>query len=104
LVRAKAYSLIGKYVEPKSDYAKMTETYRRGKELADDPRFGARHRDFANNKFANDVATLVAILVVNDRKMEAEGIALAAKEEWNDTSFHAKLDKALKGVVPAPWP
>jgi hypothetical protein len=41
---------------------------------------------------------------VNNRKAEAEMIASDAKKEWNDVSFHAKLDDALKGNVPVPWP
>lgn len=104
LVRSKAYSLLGKYVMPKDDIAKITETYRQGRKLADDSHFGARHLDFANKKFANDATTLVAILAVNDRKNEAEAIAASARTEWDDSSFHAGLEKALKGIVPEPWP
>jgi hypothetical protein len=104
LVQGKAYAVIGKYISPKDDLAKMRETYRQGKKLADDARFGARHLDFANKKFANDSTTLVAILTVNDRKKEAEEIAISARAEWDDNSFHAALDKALKGIVPDPWP
>lgn len=104
LVRAKAYSLCGKYVEPKGDYAAMRENYRRGKQLAKDPRFGPRHLDFANKNFANDATTLVAILAVNDRKTEAEEIARSAGDEWDDASFHDELAKAVKGEVPDPWP
>jgi hypothetical protein len=104
LVQAKAYSLFGKYIVPEDDFSKMRETYRQGKELAEDARFGVRHLDFANKKFANDATTLVAILAVNDRKEEAEEIAASARAEWDDRSFHAGLEKALMGVVPDPWP
>ncbi|CAN5794393.1 hypothetical protein BH23PLA1_BH23PLA1_41610 [soil metagenome] len=104
LVRAKAYSLLGKYVDPKADFALITLTYSAGKKRADDPRFGARHLDFANKKFANDVTTLVAILAVNDRTEEAEAIAKSARAEWEDRAFHDGLEQALAGVVPDPWP
>lgn len=104
LVQAKAYSLLGKYVVPKDDFAKMRDTYRQGKKLAADAPFGARHLEFANKKFANDTTTLVAILAVNDRQKEAEEIAASARAEWDDRSFHAGLEKALKGLVPDPWP
>lgn len=103
LVQGKAYSLIGKYVAP-SDFVQMRETYRQGKKLAADARFGTKHLEFANKKFANDATTLVAILAVNDRQKEAEEVAAAARAERDDSSFHADLDKALKGVVPNPWP
>ncbi len=104
LVRAKAYSLLGKYVEPKADFELMTLMYREGKKRADAPRFGARYLDFANKSFANEVTTLVAILVVNDRTKEAEEIAKSARAEWEDRAFLDGLEQALAGVVPEPWP
>jgi hypothetical protein len=104
LVRAKAYAVLGKYVEPKSDFARASQMYGQGKKLADDPRFGARHLEFANKSFANDTATLVAILAVNDRNKEAAEIAASARAEWDDGAFHASLEKALKGAFPDPWP
>ena len=47
---------------------------------------------------------VVQNLTVNDRKKEAEEIAASARAEWDDSSFHAGLEKALEGVVPDPWP
>ncbi|MBX3449446.1 MAG: hypothetical protein KF777_07805 [Planctomycetaceae bacterium] len=104
LIEGKAYSLVGKYVSPKNDFARMREGYRQGKKLADDARFGERHRDIVNKKYKNDMTTLVAILAVNDRKKEAEEVAASARAEWDVDSFHAALEEALKGVVPDPWP
>jgi len=104
LIKGKAYVLVGKYISPKDDFGKMREGYRQNKKLADDTRFGARHLEFANKKFANDSTTLVAILTLNDRKKESEEIAASARAEWDDDSFHAALEKALMGVVPDPWP
>lgn len=104
LVRAKAYSLLGKYVAPKDDFAKMRETYRQLRKMSDDDHLGGRHLDFVNRRFANDATTLVAILSVNDREKDAVEIAASARAEWDDSSFHAGLEKALKGVFPDPWP
>ena len=104
LIKGKAYALIDDYISPKSDFSRFRERYLQGKQLANEPRFGARHLEFVNKKFANDSTTLVAILAVNDRKPEAEEIAALAREEWNDETFHKALDEALQGVVPAPWP
>jgi hypothetical protein len=104
LIKAKAYALVGKYISPEDDFARMREMYRQHKKLASDARFGARQLEFANNKFANDAATLVAVLTVNNRKKEAEKIASSARDVWDDESLHSALDKALTGVVPDPWP
>jgi len=75
-----------------------------GKRLAKDPGIGAERLEFANEKFTNDAATLIALLVVNGRKAEAEEVAGDAKKEWNNASFHAEIDKALQGKLPKPWP
>jgi len=104
LINAKEYKLCGKYIDPKLSFPRMLENFRRGKQLAENPRFGARHLEFANKKFTNDTVTLVALLTVNGRKAEAEEIAGDAKKEWKNTSFHAEIDKALQGDVPKPWP
>ena len=104
LVRTKSYSLVGKLISPEKDFARMREIYEHGKKLADDDRFGKQHLDFANKKFESDATTLVAILVVTDRKKEAEEIAASARAQWDNRLFHASLDKALQGTVPDPWP
>ena len=104
LIKGQAYTLAGKYISPKTDFARMKEGYRQDKDLAKDPEFGAEHLEFANKQFTNDTTTLVALLTVNNRKKEAEEIAKLARAEWTDKSFHSAIEKALKGVVPDPWP
>ncbi|WP_010583194.1 hypothetical protein [Schlesneria paludicola] len=104
LVRAKAYALCAKYLEPESDFKRMKLIYNQGKKLADNPLIGKRHLDFANRKFTNEVTTLVALLAANERKPEAEEIAKQAREEWDDDTFHKDIESALEGKVPDPWP
>jgi hypothetical protein len=104
LIKGKAYALVGKYISPKDDFAEISEGYRQGKKLAGDARFSGIDLDFVNKKFANSSTTLVAILTVNDRMNEAEEIATSARAEWDDDSFHAAIEEALKGVIPDPWP
>ena len=69
---------------------------------------GNRLPEFAKKNFVNDAATLVALLVVNDREAEAETVVHEVKKETGDAAFHAKLaaelEKAMKGTVPKPWP
>ena len=54
--------------------------------------------------FTNHTSVLVALLVVNDRKLEAEEVAELARKEWDDAGFHAALNSALSGEMPKPWP
>lgn len=104
LIRAKKFEVCGKYIDPKKDYASAVARYHDKLTLAKQPDFGASLVSFAQNRFSNDVATLVALLVVGDRKGEAEEIAAKAKEVWKNDGFAAELDASLEGTVPEPWP
>jgi len=101
LINAKEYKLCGKYIDSKRSFPRIIKYFRMNRRLA---KRGAGDLEFANKKFTNDAATLIALLVVNGRKAEAEEIAGDAKKEWNNASFHAEIDKALQGKVPKPWP
>jgi hypothetical protein len=104
LINAKEYKLCGKYIDPIQSFTRIIERFRMSKLLGRTRDLGAKHLEFANKKFTNDAATLIALLVVNGRKAEAEEIAGDAKKEWNNASFHAEIDKALPGKAPKPWP
>jgi hypothetical protein len=41
---------------------------------------------------------------VSGKTDEAEQIAREARKERDDAAFHAAIDDALLGKVPAPWP
>lgn len=65
------------------------------------------HREslnFYHKKFTNDITTLIAILVVSDRRMEAQEIATLVRADWDDKEFHDAIENSLKGIVPDPWP
>lgn len=104
LVREGAHALLGVYVDPDADFQRLLARYEESRTLAEDPDFGAEQLDFAHRSFANRSATLVGILVVNDRDADARRIAAAARAAWDDAGFHAQLDRALAGTIPAPWP
>ena len=61
-------------------------------------------RDHSKRTFINRTSTLVALLVVNERKDEAEAVAAQALKEMDDPKLRAELEKAKKGTVPEPWP
>jgi hypothetical protein len=104
LVRGKEYQLCSYYLEPDAMLRRMAMAFEASKKLAKSPKFGGKQFDFGKQRFTSNVATLVALLAVNMRTAEAEKTAAAAKEQWNDQSFHAAIDEALKGKVPDPWP
>lgn len=107
LIKQRAYKLCGKYIDSERDFSRIRRSYTMGLLMAD-KRFGARHREFTEKKFLNDVTTLIAILAQNDRKAEASEVASEAKKIVEDPDLQKKLDKqmesALSGTVPKPWP
>ena len=104
LIKDKAYKLFVKYVDPKRDFLQMKHLYELNQRMAEDPKFGSSLSEHGSKTFRNDCATLVAILVVNDRKAEADEIATLAKKELDDAQFQIELEAALSGIVPKPWP
>lgn len=104
LIKDKEYALYVKYVDAEKDYLDMKQMYEMNKRMAKDPKFGSQMLDHATKSFRNSTATLVAVLSVNDRKIEASEIATLAKKELEDAKFHEELEVALAGTVPQPWP
>jgi len=103
LIRAKAYQLCNTYLDPDQSYRIMAMGYQSDMKYAktNNP---SHMRTFGEPNFTSKVTTLVALLVVNGRKAEAERVVADAKKEWDDAAFHSKLEDALKGNVPEPWP
>ena len=99
LINAGELQLCSSYVDPK-DYPRLAEKYHRMLKLAADSKVGEHHAEFAQKTFSNSVTALVALLVLSDRKADAERIAAEAKTVWDDKPFAEALDKALKGEVP----
>jgi serine/threonine protein kinase len=104
LIRNKEYKLCGDYLDPEKSLERMVSAFREKKRLVSEKQFGKEMQEYAETDFTNSAATLVALLVVNDRKPEAEKVAHDAKKEWDNAAFHAAIDKALQGHVPEPWP
>jgi hypothetical protein len=103
LIRAKQYALCGKYLKPRQAWLSARQLYEMDKLHSGDRR-DPEDTDFLEKSFTNEVSTLVALLVVNERKAEAKAIAEEAKHFWDSPPFHAALDAALLGAVPEPWP
>ena len=110
LIKRKEFGLCGKYITVPDDFETAVEAYQihlQCMERIEDkehPDRAKAEEGSAREHFSNSVCTMVALLVLNDRKPEAVEYAAKAKEFLDDTEFHANLDKALDGVVPERWP
>jgi hypothetical protein len=105
LVKSGKYPLLGKYTQaPYAIFDKAVQSYQKNIKLAQDPKFGTNLKDFADHKFINDVTTLIALLVVTDRKADAQRIVEEIKTQPGIPKFDEQIQKALNGEVPQPWP
>jgi hypothetical protein len=104
LIQSKQYRLCGKYIDADRSFAEIVTLYQVNKRMSKDPRFGERLREHSERTFSNSTATLVALLVLNDRKADALRIAEKALKEHDDAEFKQALEKAKKGELPPAWP
>jgi len=106
LVNDKEYALCERYIDAMNDYLQIKKTYELRTQLAENgaPKSNSPLLDHAKKSFRHRTATLVAILSINDRRLEAAEIATLAKRELEDVGFHKELEAALGETVPDPWP
>ena len=104
LLRAKEYALCGKFLDPKNSYAWSLKRYQEKKNLPSDPKLGINMREFGEKCFANEIAILIALMVLNGQDKEAERIGVDALNEFEDADFEETLEHSIKGIVPEPWP
>ena len=104
LVRAGDYALCGKYLEPQKALQGILDQYRVVMQLATVSDRTREEQAFARKTLANKTGLLVALLVQNHRKDEANDIAAQAVKEWDDPDFRQQLIEALSGQMPEPWP
>jgi hypothetical protein len=104
LIRAKKFALCGKHLEAEVSFKRMLELYNLHKQTGEASLSKVKRLEFGRNRFANDAATLVALLTMNGRNDEAAKIAAAAERELDDPEFKAVLNRAKNGEVPEPWP
>src|SRR5262249_29440373 len=95
LIEAKEYRLCDPYLEPDESFERYRNIYRQDIQ-------SPRDQESAEKRFVNQTATLVALLVLNDHKADADRIAPEAPKEPEDASFKAEVEKAKQGTVPAP--
>ncbi len=104
LVKAKKYDLCGKYLEPEKSYELMVRIYRLSLKHAEERKEPAPPKrmmlESAEEAFLEDSATLIALLVLNNRKSEAEKIAEDARNVSMDPNRDPIIDSALKGELP----
>lgn len=103
LIKAREYPRCGKYLDGPRDFRLIESLFDATSRFADrspNPML----RDHAHKTFVNSTSTLVALLVIDDRHGVAVEIAERARQVLDSPELRTGLEKALEGIVPAPWP
>lgn len=103
LIKEQEFHLCGKYIDPAS-YENIVKSFHENEEIAKGSEAPKGLPDFDKEKFSNQAATLVALLVINGHREDAVKIATKAASELDDPQFKSLLEKAKNGEVPPPWP
>jgi len=104
LLKQQDYALYGKYINPWSDTKKFAENYRRLLQFADTKQ-DEISRDYAERKFLEETATLVAVLVKLDRAEEAQQVADEAQRLIQDEDdMRKRLAEALRPALTGKLP
>lgn len=107
LIAAAEYKVFAKYITPKESADGALRDLEAMRKLAKDPRFAvAKLSDRAEERFINEAATLVAILIKAERLKDAANAVAALRRTDGDAEFKARfaaaLDDALDGILPEP--
>ena len=98
LIKAGEYRLCGHYLKPEASFTAWKELLRQRQMVGVAERVVAAARRIFTGRSVN----LVALLVLNDRRAEADRIAELAAAEWDDPEFHQHLEAARQGQFPPP--
>lgn len=106
LIQQQKYDLYATFVDPENDIPKIIRNYHQNLEMS--KRFGDSHTKYTENKFVNEAATLVAILVHTNRNDEATQAAGKLEAAIEDARYRKRVQRELKpaldGTIPNPWP
>jgi hypothetical protein len=106
LVRAKMYPLCGRYLDADKELKRMVFLHDETQNAMGimDSKEAAMLRDYEERSFANQLATLVALLALNGCTTDALRVAGKGEMVRSDEKLRGLVNGALKGQVPEPWP
>src|SRR5262249_29427937 len=97
LITTKNFAICDRYLEPAKTYERMVEMLHLDMEYANNSKSAEEkrmRRETFERLFIDEGAALVALLVLNDHRAEAERIAGRLREELNDSTHAAEVDAA----------
>jgi hypothetical protein len=101
LVKDKKYKLCGKYLTPEKTVDRLLKIYDLDQEYAARQQAEQKkwHLEYAENSLTEHSARLIAILVLNERKDEAEKVAERIRTKAPSESREKAISAALRGEL-----
>jgi len=97
LIDQQEYKICGKYVDPTENVKQIHDRYVTGVKMSAE--FGEHHLKHTEDALVNASSTLVEILVMNDRKTEAQTAADSLKKLIKGKALSTKLEKEISRVM-----
>ena len=105
LINQKEFDLCNPFLQPRKRMEVALKGFRNGRRFETGAgRSGERLPEIAYKLLLKDLATLVALLVLNNRASEAEVVASEAQAALPDYPLMSQLESALAGKLPPQWP
>jgi hypothetical protein len=102
LLDAKYFEVAGRYVDPPAELKRVSDTYRQmAKRAPPSPELDMKSLN--ERFFAAGAGRLVALMVIVDRKPEADRIAEQALAVSDSATVKAAIDQAKQGRLPPPF-
>jgi len=105
LIQAKEYKLCGKYIDMAKTFDQILYRYNTAIRVAGDKQVVEQKQaliNLAEQSYSEDSATLVALLVLNERMGDANWVADEALKWLNKPELKKELEEAKKGQFPPP--
>ncbi len=104
LIEAKDFAVCGKYLEPGAELGRLAQIHRSIDATMKRRVVETAEKDAFDRFFVREAGTLVALLALGGRKIEAEETADGARRMLDTPEMRTALEQALEGRVPPRFP
>ena len=94
------YDICNQHLDPDTAVDRIIELFQFHQNRPSPETDSRFHREFAENNFRNESATVIALLAVSDELDMAQNLANRILEQWDHKSVRDIIDRALNGEFP----
>lgn len=101
LVQFGEYDICNEYLDASTAIERIIQIFNLDRDRTHPGFVANHHREHFEDKFRNDSATVIALLVVANRMDDAKELGNRIIDEWNDESVRGLMNRALRGEFPS---